>query len=85
MTPQPQAELALKARARDMWRHMTGLQKEADALVLKLMAHPDATPEQLQTAHRVCSGAKAEHDRLRKILQLKWPPKPHTFNRDPWN
>lgn len=77
-------EADLLRRAKEIWMNTRTLTKEADECVMKLMRHPDATPEQLLQAHRVCSGAAEEEKRLRKMLQKKWPHRSYLMTY-PWN
>jgi hypothetical protein len=72
-------------RAVELHTRMGTLRRKAEALALELMRHPDATPEQLATAHRVCIAANAEYIRLSAACSAKWPPVASGWSKHPWD
>lgn len=63
------------AKCREMWREAIEHKIKSERLVLELMRHPDATPEQLQSCRRVMLSIE---DLMRQIvtgLRKVMPPK----------
>lgn len=54
--------------------------------LLKLMRHPDATPEQINDARQMYFSVYQSWIEARMTLRERFQPKPHTFQRPlPWN
>jgi len=55
------------------WREHLKKVEELQQTALKLMAHPDTTPEQLWYAHQALVSTMKNHRELAPKVQEKWP------------
>ena len=77
-------EQLIKAKA--LWKETVQHQQQSEAIILKLLRHPDATPDQLVQCHQLTQNVERMLTDLTTALRTKWPPKGSIFHLDhPWN
>lgn len=82
MTPDRKAEVLAKSieHYKELKTHLA----KADALMLEMMRHPDATPEQLWEMHESCVRIHKQVAETRDALRKRFPDR-GTFRIYPWN
>ncbi len=81
MTPQ---EKLIKAR--EIWKQTVAYQREAEQCILKLLRHPDTTPEQLVECHQLTQRVEVMLRDLTTRLRKAYPPQRSVWlNALPWN
>jgi hypothetical protein len=56
----------------------------SDKLVIDIMSHPEATPEQIARARAICLNIRTQYKDIRKSLRELYPD-PSLWRTYPWN
>ncbi len=67
------SDLEKMRKARRMWLDILRKMEAADSSLVRLMRHPNTTPEQLWAAHEASSTTYAQHVLLREGLRKRFP------------
>jgi hypothetical protein len=81
MTPQEKL-----TKAQEIWKQSVAKQRESEQIILKLLRHPDATPEQLIDCHRLTQSVEGMMLDLTTALRKAYPPQQSVWHLGkPWN
>lgn len=74
-------------KARELWKQTVQHQRQSEQIILKLLRHPDATPDQLVQCHQLTQSVERMLTDLTTALRTKFPPNSGSiFNLSrPWN